>query len=268
MQALFSFTLTFILTCHALFTFVQAGENSRRQYFELLENFPKLIESQGNYADGEIQIVLDAQEMALIEESTARDVGVIVKDKYWLWINDACIFPNGKKGVYGRILWVNSLESCPGVAVMPVMSNGKIILNCNYRHATRSWEIELPRGGINFGEKVEAAAKRETIEETGMLVDDLLLLGKIPPDTGLTSAVVPIYMAKVIGDQPPQREDSEAIEEILCLTLSEIKQAFIQGYYEHKVRGIQKQIPFRDPFLAYAILMYELKTNINGSKDL
>lgn len=259
MQVLFSSMLVFTITCNALFTFVQAGESSRRQYLELIERFPSLIKSQGDYTSGEIQIVLDPQEMASIEEDTAREVGIMMKDKYWLWINDACIFPNGKKGVYGRILWINSLESCPGVAVMPVMSNGKIILNCNFRHATRSWEIELPRGGINFGEEIEAAAKRETIEETGMLVDDLLLLGKIPPDTGLTNTIVPIYMAKVIEEQTPQREDSEAIEEILSLTVSEIKQAFLQGYYEHKVRGVQMQIPFRDPFLAYAILIYELR---------
>jgi ADP-ribose pyrophosphatase len=182
-----------------------------------------------------------------------------MQDKYWLWINDACIFPSGHKGVYGRILWVKSLESCPGVVVMPVMSDGKIVLNCNFRHATRSWEIELPRGAINFGEEIEAAAKRETMEETGMLVDYLSLLGEVPPDTGLTNTVVPVFIAKVIEKQASHQEESEAIEEILFLTVQEIKQAFLQGYHECNVRGIQKQIPFRDPFLAYAIFMYELK---------
>lgn len=259
MQISSSLMLCFMLLCNTAFTFVQAGETSRREYLELLESFPKLITSQGDSAKGEIQIVLDPQEMASIEKDTARDVGVLMKDKYWLWINDACLFPNGKKGVYGRILWIKSLESRPGVAVMPVTSDGRIILNCNFRHATRSWEIELPRGLINFGEDVEAAAKRETIEETGMLVRDLLFLGEIPPDTGLTNSVVPIYVAKVIEKQNSQPEDSEAIEEILCLSVSEVKQAFLRGYYEHNVRGIHKQIPFRDPFLAYAILLYELK---------
>lgn len=259
MQILFPSILFCIFACNTVFTFVEAGESSRRHYLELTESFPKLINPQGDYTSGEIQIVNDPQEMASIEKDAARDVGVMMKDKYWLWVNDACIFPNGKKGVYGRILWLKSLESNPGVAVMPITSDGKIILNCNFRHATRSWEIELPRGCINPGEEVEAAAKRETIEETGMLVSDLLLLGEIAPDTGLTNTIVPIYMAKVIEEQAPQREDSEAIEDILSLTLVEIKQAFLRGYYEHKVRGVQKQIPFRDPFLAYALLMYELK---------
>ncbi len=209
---------------------IEGGDASRNEYLELINRFPKLIQPQGNYANGEIQIVLDPQEMADIERETGRNVGIVMKDKYWLWINDACIFPNGNKGVYGRILWVKSLESCPGVVVMPVMSDGKIVLNCNFRHATRSWEIELPRGLINFGEEVEAAAKRETVEETGMLVNELLLLGEIPPDTGVTNTVVPIFMAKVTEKQDSQPEDTEAIEEILALTVHEVKQAFLRGY--------------------------------------
>lgn len=244
------------------FNSIESGEASRQEYLDLIRRYPNIIEPQGDFAKGEIQIVSDPQEMAAIEEASGRDVGVLMQDKYWLWINDACLFPNGNKGVYGRIIWVKSLESCPGVVVMPVLPDGKIVLNCNFRHATRSWEIELPRGAINPGEEIEAAAKRETMEETGMLIDSLVLLGEIPPDTGITNTVVPIYMAKVMDKQNPQQEESEAIEEILSLTLKEIKQAFLQGYLERKIRGAQKQIHCRDPFLAYAILMYELKSGI------
>lgn len=238
---------------------LHAGESSRSQYLELMASSPKLIDSQGDYTKGEIQIVVDPKEMAVIETKAARDVGIVMRDKYWLWVNDACIFPNGSTGVYGRILWVSSLEGVAGVAVMPVTADGKLLLNCNFRHATRSWEIELPRGGINSGEAPEAAARRETIEETGMLVEDLVFLGEMPPDSGLTNTTVLIYMAKVIGKQDSQPEDSEAIEEILCLTIAEAKQAFLKGYYEHKIRGLEQKIPFRDPFLAYALLIYELR---------
>ena len=250
----FSFFLLFMA-----FTAMEAGEASRQEYLELIKRYPNLTSVQGDFTKGEIQIVLDPQEMAAIEKAAARDVGVIKQDKYWLWINDACIFPSGHKGVYGRIMWVKSLESCPGVVVMPVLPDGRIVLNCNFRHATRSWEIELPRGVINWGEEIEAAAKRETIEETGMVVDYLSLLGEITPDSGLTNTVVPVFMAKVVEQQNTQQEQTEAIEEILSLTMGEIKQAFLQGYHVYNMRGVQKKIPFRDPFLAYAILIYELK---------
>ncbi|MBI5346688.1 MAG: NUDIX hydrolase [Chlamydiae bacterium] len=151
------------------------------------------------------------------------------------------------------------MESSPGIAVMPIMPDGKIVLNCNFRHSTRSWEIELPRGLINAHEEMETAVRRETMEETGMIVDHLSILGEIPPDTGITGTIVPIFMAKVIKKQSAELEESEAIEEILALSLNEIKQAFVKGYYLCNIRGKEKRIPFRDPFLAYAILMYELK---------
>lgn len=237
---------------------MEAGEVSRQEYLELIAQYPKLIQPLGDHRAGEIEIVIDPERMQAIEKKFGRPVGLVQRDKYWLWINDACIFPSGAEGVYGRILWRHSLDSCAGVIVMPILPDGKVVLNCNFRHATRSWEMELPRGAVSPGEDIEAAAKRETVEETGMLVDQLSLLGEIPPDTGLTNTVAPVFMARVIAKQDAQPEETEAIESIVSLTIGEIKQAFIQGYYECDVKGVKKRIHFRDPFLAYAILLYEL----------
>lgn len=237
----------------------RANEQSISDYLQMVNNRPFLFGYQGRHVQGEIEIVLDPQQMAEIEKETGRTVGVIAKDNYWIWINDACIFPKGKRGVYGRILWTHAESDCPGVAVMPMTSDGKIILNCNFRHATRSWEIELPRGGLHPGEDSKAAAIRETMEETGMIIADLDLLGQMPSDSGMSPTVVPIYLAHVVGKSVPQQEDSEAIEEILTLTTEQIKVAFVKGYYELQVRGELKKVHFRDPFLAYAFLLYTLK---------
>ena len=136
---------------------------------------------------------------------------------------------------------------------MPMTSEGKIVLNCNFRHATRSWEIELPRGLINKGETPEEAAKREAAEETGRSIGAIRLLGEIPPDTGVLGIVVPVFIAEVIGSGLQEQEDTEAIEDILELSLDEIKKAFADGYYTCKLRGEWKKIPFRDPFLSYAL---------------
>lgn len=249
------FLIIFSISClHS-----QANEKTISDYLQLVESFPKLVDSQGDYRQGEIEIILDPIEMASIERTTGRDVGVLMRDRYWIWVNDACQFPNGNKGVYGRLLWVNSLEHTPGVAVMPLLEDGRVVLNCNYRHATRTWEIELPRGMVNRGEAVEAAARRETIEETGMLVHNMELLGNIPPDSGMTNSIIPIYLAHVVDEKEPEQEDSEAIEEILALTLSEVKQAFLRGFIYLNIRGVERKIYFRDPFLAYALLIYELR---------
>lgn len=237
----------------------QASEISRKEYLDLSKRYSNFIQPSGDASKGEIEIILDNDRMEAIEKATGREVGIIAQDNYWLWVNDACRFPNGNEGVYGRILWVNSLESSAGVVVMPILPDGKIVLNCNFRHATRSWEIELPRGRLESGESQEDAARRETMEETGMIIDCLTLLGEITPDSGVINTVNPIYMATVIEQHNAQHEDSEAIEEILSLTLNEIKLAFLNGYYICNIRGVEKKVAFRDPFLAYAILLYELR---------
>jgi ADP-ribose pyrophosphatase len=103
MQVLFSVFLFFGFIYNG-FISIHAGEVSRNQYLELIQSSPKLMNHQGEYGKGEIQIVTDPEDMAAIEKNTGRDVGIVMRDKYWLWVNDACVFPNGTKGVYGRIL--------------------------------------------------------------------------------------------------------------------------------------------------------------------
>lgn len=237
---------------------LDASEETRSKYLQLIEQHPEVVKHPGSYMNGEIEIVLDPAQMEAIEVLTGRDVGVVAGDKYWLWINDACIFPNGTRGVYGRICHTKTLGFKAGVAVLPVMPDGRIALNCNFRHATRSWEIELPRGGIDPGESVIESAKREVLEETGLVIEDLKYLGEICPDSGVSSAVVPLFLGMVSESKAAQQEDSEAIEEILLLTKNEIKAAFLQGFFVHRLRGEEIKIPFRDPFLAYALMIYEM----------
>lgn len=233
--------------------------SSLDQYFELVEKYPNFVSAIGDASKKEIEILFDKEKIQEIEKKTGRQVGVIARDPYWIWVNDACRFPSGKEGVYGRILSKKGLEGVAGVAVMPLLPDGRIVLNAMFRHATRSWEVELPRGMIDLGETAEAAAIRETAEETGMIIGQLHLLGSMPPDTGMKSTIVQIYAGKVKSQQKSAAEDSEAIATILFLTVKEVKQAFKNGYYETKIHGKMKRLNFRDPFLAYALLLHEIK---------
>jgi ADP-ribose pyrophosphatase len=235
----------------------EANEATRSKYLALIQEYPHLITPQGDAKKGEIQIILDPEQMSSIEQKTGRDVGLIARDKYWLWINDACRFPSGQEGVYGRILWVKSLSGTAGVVVLPILPDGKIALICTFRHATRSWEMELPRGCVENGEMIEKAAAREVREETGLLVDHLQLMGVMPPDTGLTGSEAFVYAARVKEVRSAQPEYSEAIEQVYTLTVEEIKDAFFLGSFSCKIKGQHVLVAFRDPFLAYALLLYE-----------
>lgn len=231
-----------------------ASETSRQEYLTLIQNHPEVVMPIGNSAKGEIQILLDPDRMAAIEKATGRDVGVLKSDAYWIWLNDACRFPDGREGVIGRILAKN-LKRYPGAAVLPVLPDGKIVLNCEFRHSTRSWELEMPRGGVKPGESLEAAAFREVLEETGMIVEELVRLGEVTGDSGVTGMIIPIFMGKIINVQKPDRESSEAINQNLSLSITEIEEAFCKGYLECMIEGEIRRVNARDPFLAYALIL-------------
>jgi len=93
-----------------------------------------------------------------------------------------------------------------------------------------------------------------------MVVDDLVLLGEMLPDSGLTNSIVPVFFAKVKQQQEATPEDSEAIAAIEAFTIQEIKQGFIDGYLTVSIDGNQEKIPLRDSFLAFALLQAELRS--------
>ncbi len=246
-----------------LFLFVAslgAATENYQGYLELLQKYPETLGPMGSAARGEIEIISDPQRMQEIEKKTKRKVGIVAQDNYWIWLNDAVRFPSGKDGVYGRLLWMRSLEGTAGVAVMPILPDGKIALNRTFRHATRSWEYELPRGMIELNESLEQAALREVKEETGMVIDQLHFLGKMAVDTGLTNTAVPIFMAKVVRKEESSPEESEAIAAIEAFSIDAIKEGYRNGYLSWTdASGNTTQILLRDPFLTFALFQAQVR---------
>ncbi len=226
-------------------------------------------EYRGDYLNGEIEIVKDPGQIAAIEElqfqrllkkgwseEIAREwarTGIVAEDPYWIWIRDPVLFPGGTAGNYGRLLWKSQLNGPVGVAVMPIL-DGKIALNLNFRHATRSWEWELPRGARDNEETVEEAASRELKEETGFSLNRLVFLGEMAADSGVMGGIVPIYAGWVGERGEIERNESEAIAGIYSFTFEELEKGLRQGYLEIEPHG---KVPLRDSFLTYALFQFK-----------
>lgn len=88
----------------------------------------------------------------------------LVYENNWVeMIEDKVIRPDGKPGVYG-VLAVKR----QGIRVIPVTSEGKIVLNYEYRYAAGKAGYELTAGGIEEGSDPLETAKKELFEETGL----------------------------------------------------------------------------------------------------
>jgi ADP-ribose pyrophosphatase len=244
-------------------------------YHSLLKQFPETLGRRGSWEEGEIEIATAPAEIKRIETITAQryvrmgytkqeaqrysKCGVVADDHYCIWIRDAVTFPGGIPGTYDRIAWKSSLTGPPGTIIFPVLKNKKILVNVNFRHATRAWEIELPQGVREKNETAEQAAKRELREESGAIANKLIHLGDIAPHMGLVTTVVPVFFAEVSEVKERHQDESEAIATNVELTQKQLQEAFEKGYLILPIKGHETKVYCRDPSLTYALMQAKWK---------
>ena len=231
-----------------------------------------LIPEVGDHQKGEIEIITDKEMIEKAEETQRKRllknrydekdaweysrVGIVAEDQYIYWIRDAVIFPKGIFGTYDRIMWKSAIDGELGMAVLPILEDGSFLLILTYRHATRSWELEIPRGRRAEGEDIFQTLERELMEEAGGKVEKMGFLGSVAPDSGILTSVVPVFWAKVSEIGNSDIEDSEAIEGNVILKKDALKEAFIHGLIEIG----EKKAYVRDPFLAFALLQETIRS--------
>ena len=107
------------------------------------------------------------------------------------------------------------------VVVVPVLDDGRLVVERIYRHPYRAWLHEFPAGGIEPGEDPCAAGVRELEEETGYVAASCRLLGSYEALPGLLRHAVHVVLAT--GLAPTGTRALEALEliEVELLTRAE-----------------------------------------------
>ncbi|WP_405799814.1 NUDIX hydrolase [Streptomyces sp. NBC_01506] len=176
-------------------------ERTTPSYEDLRRDRPEMF---ANVSDG-IEILLDPVDIEAARHSVGSDepVGVVYSDRFITLIRDAVRFPGGGLGLHLRILTPGNV---PGVVVLPLIDAGAdgpdVVLVEHYRHATRAWHLEAPRGTGEPGMTAPQNAIRELQEELGVRPDELTPLGKIHADTGLLGGHAELYAARISAIGP------------------------------------------------------------------
>ncbi|CDZ80852.1 hypothetical protein BN1013_01375 [Candidatus Rubidus massiliensis] len=276
-------------SCH-----FQEDERALNQYFDLIKKYPETMlgTTQEELKDlPSYEIIRDRDEIEKVRKTIykslysnacqtmkaeeaheyamkASRVGVVLEDRFWYVIRDAVktITWNKEKNcsqencfTYNRLIWKNTIgQNVGGAAVLPIIKDEKgeikILLQLCHRHAVRSFQLEICRGGALTGEKAIATAERELKEEHGAISTKITIVETgMNIDTGLTSAKAALAISEVqtIGESDP--EVSEVIIGKYAVPYKTVLKAIDEGKLNLKVSGKQVTVECKDPFLQNAI---------------
>jgi ADP-ribose pyrophosphatase len=102
--------------------------------------------------------------------------------------------------------WIRHPGAC---AVVPVFSDGTVMLVKQFRYPVKQVFFEVPAGKIDPGEPPETTALRETEEETGLLAGSIQYIGHFYPCIGYSDEIIHIYAAWDLKQLPGNTDDDE-----------------------------------------------------------
>lgn len=118
---------------------------------------------------------------------------------------DRILLPNGTEGVY------NVVEMHDAVWIVPVTTDGEIVLLRHYRYPLKAWGWEVPSGRVEDGQTPEEAARRELAEEAGGAAANWRFLLRAPTMKGIGDEYAHLYLATGITLGATQHEAAEVI---------------------------------------------------------
>jgi ADP-ribose pyrophosphatase len=101
----------------------------------------------------------------------------------------------------------------PGaVFIVPATTDGNIVLLRQYRHPVGEWLWEIPAGAVDGDESLEAAARRELVEETGGAAEALDYVGYFFAASSVSNLRINVFLAIGVQLGECTREATELIE--------------------------------------------------------
>jgi len=120
------------------------------------------------------------------------------------------------------------IEHPGAVVIIPRVSKERYLLIRQFRFAAKGWLWEFPAGGIERGESLKKAARRELIEETGFRPRKLTKLLQFYPTPGISGEIMYLFLAEhLVPDYAPCDADEDI--EVKEFSLSTLESMMKRG---------------------------------------
>jgi ADP-ribose pyrophosphatase len=169
-----------------------------------------------------------------------------VYDSYWCGLRrDYVKLPDGALQEY------HVFEIHDAVAVVPVLSDGSIVMLWQYRHPHGKTHWEVPAGRVDAGESGAEAAARELLEETGYRAKEIVRLAGFYPTNGISPHHAELYAA--LGCERVQAPEPGPCEQLSVhvMRAAEVRERLVRG-------------DFADGFTALALFYWFARSSEAG----
>lgn len=132
---------------------------------------------------------------------------IVYKNPWFSVREDEVEKPGNRTGVYGVV------QTLPTVFTVALSKDNEIYLVGLFRYPTGKYGLELPAGGSDKQDLLEAA-QRELLEETGVKAKFWEKIGQFTPWNGISDEVSHVFIAKDLEETGSELDPNEGIMEV------------------------------------------------------
>ena len=144
----------------------------------------------------------------------------VLYDSEWIRLGLADVEPPGSPRFDYHVV----RSTAPAVGTVVHDPGRGVLLLWRHRFVTDTWGWEVPAGRVDPGETLEAAAARETLEETGWRPGPVTHLVTYHPSAGLSDQRFTLFLADgaTHEGEPSDRTEAEEVAWVSIVRLREI----------------------------------------------
>ena len=144
----------------------------------------------------------------MTDDSTSAQVHAttdLYRGRHFAFATEDVTLPNGRRTEMAMVRHPGS------VGIVPVLDDGRILIEHQYRHCVRRFLFEVPAGTLEPGEDPADCARRELEEETGHTASEIIPLGRTHILPAYSDEVIHLFLARGLTATAARPDPDEII---------------------------------------------------------